>query len=154
MKRMLAGGMIAVMMTLAMGTTGYAAGKKSTITVSANVLAKLSQTMIRQERTLTITKENLEKGYVDITFGTVIYVKSNNQNGYFLDFYIDESLINEARMIINGRSVSVPSGPGLIQQPFPGTAGETLQISYRLFLSPGMKTGSYQWPVMVAATLM
>ncbi|HEY5594790.1 MAG TPA: hypothetical protein VIL61_06490, partial [Nitrospiria bacterium] len=64
-----------------------------------------------------------------------------------------ESFVNEVRMIINGRSVSVSSGPALIQQPFPGKAGETLQITYRLFLSPGMNPGSYQWPVMVAATL-
>ena len=153
MKRFLTGGMVAVMMSLAMGTVAYAAGNKASITVSANVLANLSQTMIHQERTLIVTKENLEKGYVDITSGTVIYVKSNSQNGYFLDFNIDESFVNEVRMIINGRSVSVSSGPALIQQPFPGKAGETLQITYRLFLSPGMNPGSYQWPVMVAATL-
>lgn len=103
---------------------------------------------------LTITSESITRGYVDIPAGTTLRVKSNDKNGYLLNFYIDGMLVKEAQVSVNGRRVSVPSGLGLIHQPFPGIAGETLQITYRLFLSPGMKPGSYQWPVAVSASLL
>lgn len=151
---MLAAGMIMMTMVLSLGLKESEAGSKGTVLVSANVLPKLTQTTVRQEAVLTITKEDAAKGCVDIEAGTILHVKSNDQNGYFLNFLVDGQWIKKTDVKINGRSVSVQSGAGLIHQRFPGVNGETVQITYRLFLSPGMKPGSYQWPVMVAATLM
>jgi hypothetical protein len=83
-----------------------------------------------------------------------MHIASNDQNGYFLNFYIDGQFIKATDVRINGRTVSVQAGAGLIHQPFPGISGETVEITYRLFLAPETTPGSYQWPIMVAASLM
>jgi hypothetical protein len=154
MKKMLTAGMVVVAMVLVLGLRDSTAGSKGILQVSANVLPKLSQTMMRQEKVLKVTKENISAGYVDIEAGTVLQIKSNDPNGYFLNVLVDGQLINEAQVNINGRTISVQAGIGLINKPFPGIAGETVVITYRLILSSKTLPGSYQWPVTVIASLL
>lgn len=151
-KGMLTIGLVAGVLALA--SKGFAAGNKGVIEVSAAVSPRLSQATVRQERLLEITPENIAKGYVDVSVGTILRVKSNDRNGYFLRFQVNGFLVREALVNINGRVVSVSNGPGLIRQSFPGSNGETLQIAYRLYLAPQTKPGAYPWPIAVEASLI
>jgi hypothetical protein len=154
MKKKLTDGMILMAMILLAGIEDSAAGNKETLFVSANVLPKLSQTTLRQPTDLTITQQDIATGYINIEAGTVMHVTCNDPNGYFLNFYIEDRMINAADVKINGRIVTVQAGTGLIRQPFHGISGETVEITYRFYLAPDLKPGSYRWPLTVAASLM
>jgi hypothetical protein len=141
---------------LSFTATAFGAGKDAdngVVTVSAKVAGRLTQTPVQQVRVLTINRADVEKGYVDVPAGTVLHVKSNEREGYFLHFHVDGLLIKEALLNINGQNVSVPMGNGLIHRPFTGSHGETLNMAYRLYLHPTTEPGTYPWPVAVAASL-
>ncbi len=145
---------MAVASIMLIGFDVWAAGNKSVVMVSASVVGNLSQETLRQESLLTVTEEDLARGYIDVETGTIFKVSSNDKTGYFIQFNTDGLLLREALLTINGRAISVPAGLGLIHQPSPGLAGETLNINYRLFLNPGLKAGTYSWPIAVSALLM
>lgn len=153
MKKILTEGMILTVLILLVGVEDSAAGNKETLFVSANVLPKLSQTTFRQPTGLTITQQDISTGYIDIEAGTELHVTSNDPNGYFLNFYFEGPVIQATDVNVNGRTVLVQAGAGLIHQPFPGISGETVEITYRLYLSPETNPGSYPWPLTVVASL-
>jgi hypothetical protein len=154
MKKKLTGGMILMAMILPVGIEDSAAGNHETVIVSANVLPKLSQTTLRQPMDLAVTRQDIAKGYIDINEGSLLHVATNDPDGYYLNFFIEGRLIQSADVKIDGRIVSVQAGTGFIHQPLPGRSGGTVEISYRLFLTPELDPGSYPWPIMVAASLM
>lgn len=141
---------------LSFTATAFGAGKdvhNGVVTVAAKVAARLTQTPVQQAGVLTIKQADVEKGYIDIQAGTVLHVKSNEREGYFLHFHVDGLLIKEALLNINGQNVAVPMGNGLVRRPFAGVSGETLHMAYRLYLQPTAEPGNYPWPVAVTASL-
>jgi hypothetical protein len=154
MKNMVIAGMMIMAMVLQTEWTEAWAGNKAVVQVSATVLPQTSQTTLKQPAGLMVTRQDVAKGYVDVEAGTVLQVTSNDQNGYYLNFSVDGEIIRTSDVEINGRSISVSSGVGLVHQPFPGRAGAMIQISYRLFISPTVQPGLYPWPVAVAAGQM
>jgi hypothetical protein len=147
---------VALMLSLMVltATPGQAAGGKGTVRVSAMIPAKLSQKTLHQPTTLKVTSADVARGYLDIPAGTVLQVSTNDRDGYVLSFAFTEMMVNQAEVRINGRSVLVPADGGLVHLPFAGLAGQTIHITYRLFLAPGTTAGSYGWPVLVAAALL
>jgi hypothetical protein len=154
MKKMVIAGMMIMAVVLQTEWREAWAGNKAVVRVSANVLPRTSQNILRQPAGLLVTRQDVAKGYVDVKEDTVLQVTSNDQNGYYLNFSINDDVIRTSDVKINGRSISVSSGAGLVHQPFPGIAGALIRISYRLFISPSMQPGSYPWPVAVAAGQM
>lgn len=154
MKKMVVAGIMIMAMVLQAELSEAWAGNKAAVQVSATVLSKTSQTMLKQPVGLKVTRQDIAKGYVDVQAGTVLHVTSNDEDGYYLNFSINGEFIRATDVKINGRLISIPSSAALVHQPFPGLRGETIQITYRLFLSHEMIPGSYQWPVTVAANLM
>ena len=130
----------------------WGAGHTGVVQVSATVAATVQHAILQQETRLLVTPEHIARGYVDAPLGTVLAVKSNDVNGYFLAVSIDSLVVREASLSINGRVVGVPFGGGLIHQDFAGRDTQTVRITYRLWLSPTVQPGSYQWPVMVEAS--
>jgi hypothetical protein len=154
MKKIMTAVLIITVMVLLVGIKESSAGNNAVVMVSANILPRTSQTTLKQPTGLTVTRQDIAKGYLDVETGTVLRVTSNDNDGYYLNFRINAEFIRATDLMINGRSLSIQSGATLVHQPFPGMGGETIRISYRLFLSPEMKPGSYQWPVVVVAGLM
>jgi hypothetical protein len=144
---------VAVAAMVLLGSTAWASSTTSQIMVSADVAGKLSQTIHHQISSLTVTEQDIKKGYVDVSTGTVLEIKSNDPSGYMMNFEMSGSVIHQAMVQINHRSIVVSDDPGFIHQPFPGLGGETLRIGYRLFLNPDAKPGVYAWPLTIAASL-
>jgi len=93
----------------------------------------------------------MAKGFVDVSAGTVVRVRSNDLDGYYFNFSIDGQYIRATEVLMSGRSVMIPSGSGLVHQPFPGLTDATIHIGYRFFISPNMEPGTYAWPIDVSA---
>lgn len=126
---------------------------RGSIKVSATVLPRIQQALIRQEKVLKVTEEELEKGYIDLPSATLIQVKSNDRNGYMLSFEMNADLIKEAWIIDKNRTTILSGGGGFVHQAYPGPSGEMKEIGYRFFLTPGTQPGVYAWPIGIAASL-
>lgn len=150
-KVMTIGAMIAGI--LVMGSNGLAGSNKAAIKVSATVQARISQTLVRQEKVLSITNEQIAKGYLDIPAATFIQVKTNDPNGYMLSFEMTSEIVKEAWVIDNKRTTILSGGGGFVHQAYPGPSGEVKELSYRFFLVPGTQPGLYAWPLNMNASL-
>jgi hypothetical protein len=147
------GGMAAILLLFSISSKGFAGDRKASIMVSASVMDRVTQTVVRQAGSFTVTTESLKRGYVDVQAATVLQVQSNNPKGYLLSFEVDQEKAKEV-WVMDSRRTTIISGPvGLVHQPYPGTAGEVKEISYRIFLTPEMKPGLHPWPLSVTASL-
>ncbi len=144
-------GFVLSVLILAMPAFAADQGK---ITVRAEILGRLSQTVVQHQSVLKVTKEDIAKGYIDIQGGTVLQVKTNTLNGYFLHVGMRDQMVSEVQVTVNGREVRVPMGGGLVHQLSPEAMHETLQIGYRIFITEGTTPGTYAWPVSISASLI
>lgn len=138
---------------LIMGSNSFAGSNKAAIKVSATVQARISQILVRQEKVLSITNEQVAKGYLDIPAATLIQVKTNDQNGYMLSFEVNGEMVKEVWVIDSKRTTILSGGGGFVHQDYPGPSGEVKEISYRFFLTPGTQPGVYAWPLSLTASL-
>ena len=151
--RILAVGAMVIAGIFTMTSSGVASSNNNSVRVTANVQARISQTLVRQEKVLKITEEEIKRGYVDLPAATLLQVKSNDRNGYMLSFEVNGDFIKEAWVIDSNRTTSLSGGGGFVHQAYPGPSGETKELSYRLFLVPGTQAGLYAWPLSITASL-
>lgn len=130
----------------------FAGGNSNTIRISANILPKLSSTIIRQAQIFSISPENVSRGYMEIPVATVIRVKTNSTAGYHLNFEVVSDQVQEVWVIDNHRTTILSNGVSIVRQADPGSAGEEKQLSYRFYLNPKTLPGTYSWPVSVNAS--
>jgi hypothetical protein len=143
--------MIAVMLT---GSYGLSlAGSKATITVSANVMASISQTVFHQESKLNVTEEDVKRGFIEINSATILQVKTNERRGYVLFFEGGNDIIKEVWVKDKVRTIVLSSNGGLVHQPYSGNL-ELKDLSYKLLLKENIQPGLYSWPLRVRASLL
>ncbi len=124
------------------------------IGASVNVLPVLSKMVTFQTGSISITSEDIARGYVDVKRGTVLEVKTNNKNGYLLSFENENGPYKEVWVIDKTRTTVLSGSGGLIHQPYPGTMRvETKELGYRFLLSDDAMPGSYPWPLRVDVVL-
>lgn len=150
MKTAVAAVMLSMMVLAA--APSHAAGGKGAVRISATIATTLSQKKLQHPTTLKVTAADAARGYLEVPAGTVMQVRTNDRDGYMLNFAFEGMMVKQAEVAINGRAVVVPAEGGLVHLPFAGLNGETVQITYRLYLAPGTMAGSYAWPVVVAAS--
>ncbi|MGQ9638578.1 MAG: hypothetical protein ACUVT6_12435 [Thermodesulfobacteriota bacterium] len=135
--------------------SGYSlAGNKAAITISANVLPRLSQTLLYQRAYIYISGGDIEKGYTEIPSGTILQVSTNWRRGYALFFECGYELIKEIWVMTKGRTTILSHNGGFVYQPFSGRDIEIKDISYKLFLRENIKPGFYPFPIKVRASLL
>jgi len=144
---------IAAVVLIASGGPSLA-GSKATIMVTASVMASISQSVIHQESKISITGEDLERGYVEIPSGTILVVKTNDRSGYFLFFEGANDLFKEVWITDKGRTTVLSPNGGLIRQSHSGGNVEVKDLSYRLHLKENTQPGLYPWPFRVKASLL
>jgi hypothetical protein len=130
------------------------AGNTASVTVSATVLPRVTQSIIHQEKGIRITEEDIRRGIVEIPFGTILNVKTNTRSGYGLIFEggsID--LFKEVQVRSQGKTVTLSENGGLVHQPGSSGAMGVIDISYIFHLREGVQPGAYPWPFRVMASL-
>jgi len=127
--------------------------RQATINVSATIVENVSKTVIHQTAALTITKEHIMKGYIDVPAATILRIRTNNPRGYSLAVQVNEEMAKEVWVTANHNTTVIAGSVGFLYQPYPGPAGEVKEISYRIFLSPDVKPGRYPWPLSIGTAL-
>jgi hypothetical protein len=149
MKKICYIGLVMVSIIILMVPHMVIAGDKTTITVSAIVKASISKTFIHQSRTLTITNDDVNRGYVDVKAATVLQVRTNSRQGYFMIFEGIDGPFSEVWVVDGTRSTVLSKMGGLVHQPYPGPMGETKELGYKFIISAQIIPGSYPWPMTV-----
>ena|SRR3990172_2640386 len=147
---------VLVLMTMAglvMGSVmgrAFAGENTAMIGVSARVLSYMTKSVINRAETLSISLEDIEKGYIDVKNATAIAVKTNSREGYMLSFGTINGPFTGMTVFDSGRSTVVSIGGGLVYNPTDGRIAPSEKLlSYRFYLSKDTAHGSYAWPVMV-----
>jgi len=146
---------MAMVMMILMSLNGLGfGGNKATITVSATVIARVSQSVIHQVSRINVTEGDIKRGFIEIPSGTILQIKTNSRNGYTLHFEGENELFKEVTVIDKGRTTILSSGGGFIHQTNSGGNAEVKDLSYKFLLNENIQPGSYSWPFRVKASLL
>lgn len=130
------------------------AKNSATVMVSATVMARVSHSITHQEKMITITKEDIQKGYIEILSAMILQIKTNQRNGYVLWFEGGNELFKEIWVIDKGRIVVLPPSGGVIHQPYSGSPIEIKELSFRFNLKEDTQPGHYPFPFIVKASIL
>lgn len=117
------------------------------ITVGATVRAYARIESVEAAKTLRITAEDIQRGWVDVRTNTHIKVKTNAPRGYHLQVKIDSAQIwlTEIRGLPDHPAFG-PAG-GHILRRTSGPTQETLDLGFRFHLAKNIEPGTIDWPV-------
>ena len=125
----------------------------STMTVSATVLPFLRLQVLKQAATLTVTPEDVARGYIDAPAATDLMARTNDRNGFSLSFDPRSNLFQKAQVTGFGSGAEIGPGGGFAHQPYTGNQ-MLMRLSYRFFLAPEVAPGNYPWPLQISSTVM
>ena len=126
------------------------AGRNSALLQAhTRVLPIAKHTLLHQERNLTVTEADINRGYVDVQKAMVLSIKTNSPNGYLLLFAVGSGLFNEFFVFDGNNTHPLSAEGGEVHMPYQGIHYITKELSFRFHLLPDTQTGTYQWPVAV-----
>lgn len=137
--------------SLSTSSLAYAEQRNTAIGVSAVVLPHVQLKVVSQTSRLRVSKADIARGYVEVTSGSQIDIKSNCRDGYVLAFSNLPGQISSVQIFGLDGAVEIGPEGGNVVQRFPGLQVKSLELSYRFNLSAAMQPGDYQWPVHMSA---
>lgn len=133
------------------GNLSHAAGPSSgKVTVSARVVPQSQLKLLYQKSEITITTADIKRGYIVIRAASKFQVKNNNPQGYLLIFQGATNLFKAIHVKGMGNELQLESGGGFVLRPYM-KSNETVELSYRFFLSENVQPGTYKWPLTISA---
>jgi hypothetical protein len=124
-----------------------AAVVRGQIAVTAVVPAQTVAQLVEQPSQITVTAEDIARGYVDAPAASQLRVTSNNPAGYIIDFFSRLPIFTSVRVSSTGGSADLgPEGGAIIER---GSKGRDLplHLSYRFNLAANVQPGTYAWPL-------
>ena len=130
----------------------YAGSSTAQINVSVQVIARTILTIDAQPATVSITTEDIARGYVDVPQTVAFRVLSNSREGYALTFQPVSYPFSAAEVRWGAQMATVESSEWMSSITHPYQHGGSVgTLAVRLRLAPGVEAGSYTWPLQVAA---
>ncbi len=124
----------------------YAVMRTAKLTVSARVLPYLQFNLLSQVSEITVTEEDVKRGYLEVRSASRLVLKTNSNAGYMMTFEGNLWPFKEVQIQGLSNPVQLNSGHVIVHQP--SNKGQwTVDLSYRFLLSVDTKPGSYSWPL-------
>lgn len=138
---------------IAIANPVYAGSSTGQLSVTVRVIARTILTVDSQPASVSVTADDIARGYVDVPQAVAFRVRSNAREGYALAFQPVEFPFSAAEVQWNGRTAVVQSGnPWATSLTHPYQQGMTAgTLVVRLRVSAGAEPGTYSWPLQVAA---
>jgi hypothetical protein len=140
---------LALLAAAPMATHGE--GVRATFTVSANVPARANLKAISQPRTISVSDEDITRGFVDVA--AVYSVTNNDPAGYLLRFAPLAGLTSSIEVSGLDTAVSMAEETVEVVQP-PALRPRGLGLSFRFVLDPAVPAGVYPLPLQVSVTTL
>lgn len=122
----------------------------ASIAIRAVVLPFATVKTVHEPAMLTITEEEVRKGFVDDGSTSLIEVRSNNRSGCILTLDAGESPFKEAEVTLQGHTVVVGRQGGMIVLERLGC--QVVSIRYRFLLAHDARPGAYPWPFALSVS--
>ena len=143
-------GALILLALLLAAAPAYADKNTGVLVASAVVKEVMSATTLYQLPTLQVNREDIDRGYLEVRDATVMEVRTNSRNGYYLSFEGEANLFSDVLVMEQGRKTMLANGRGMVHQSaMYGLKGEKKAISYRFYLAKDAKPGVYSFPLMV-----
>lgn len=140
---------------LALGS-GFPAGEAqasnqmASMQVSAVVRASAQLQTEYQASHLSVSAEDVARGYVDIAAASRFAVAATKGAAYFIDFHPRSELFQSVTIDGLGGRVELGTEGGTVSQPGAGIRGAPSTLNYRFRLRAGLQPGVYDWPLLLA----
>ena len=155
LQRVLVGASLAALLLLSLMPTKARAttsAKSTQMRISATVNPYVRLDVLQQQPSLTITAEDIQRGYVDVTAGTSLRTRTNDRNGVLVNFDSRSTVFERVSVSGIGATAEIGSGGGTIRAAYAGP--ESLaQVSYRFYLAQGVQSGNHPWPLQISASV-
>lgn len=124
--------------------------KNASLGVTVTVLPVARMQVLSQAQQLQVTAQDIQRGFVDVIAPTQLSIYSNAAAGYALEVLPLAPIVQSIEVHgLNGQ-VQLGPGGGRIVQRWSGPRTETLALTFRLGLAPGVQPGTYPWPLSLA----
>ena len=155
LQRVLVSAALAALLLLSL-TPGKAramtSAKSAQMRVSATVSAYVKLDVLQQQQSLTITPQDIQRGYVDVSTGTSLRTRTNDRNGFLVNFDSRSNVFEHVSVTGIGGTVEIGSGGGAVHAAYSGPES-VAQLSYRFYLAQGVQSGNYPWPLQISASV-
>lgn len=116
------------------------------INVSAIVRPVIQNRITNRQNTLSISEQDLKRGYIEVPEATFIEVRSNTK--YLLNFSNMNDYIKEITVKGLENEVVISSNEAFVLQPYSPNLKRQV-LSYRFILSENARPGLYAWPLVI-----
>src|SRR6266404_4937965 len=107
---------------------------------------------LQQQPSLTITSQDIQRGYVDVSAGTSLRTRTNDRNGFLVNFDPRSNVFERVSVTGIGGTVEIGSGGGAVRAAYSGPES-VAQLSYRFYLAQGVQSGNYPWPLQISGSV-
>lgn len=139
--------LVALLSAVATVPTALAGGSASaTMHVSVEVVARTIMTVDHQPDVVTLTQQDIDRGYVEIPAAVAFRIRSNASNGYAVQFEAVGYPFTRAKIAWDSQSAVVSGDSSWLTRPYqPGEQVGSLNVT--LDVSPNTAPGTYPWPI-------
>lgn len=100
-----------------------------------------------QPNQLRITADDIARGFVDPVASSSVTLTTNSRVGFQLTANYDQQLLSGIEVRAANHLLIATSGSGSMHMASGYAIDRNIPIGYRLHLAPGVRPGSYRWPV-------
>jgi hypothetical protein len=151
LQRMLVTAALATVLTFSATDRAAAASSggssSSTLHVTATIRPVATMKILHQLPQLTVTAQDVAKGYVDVPVATLLEVKNNSPAGYLLSFE-NQGPFRDVLVRGLGTEVQISFGNGWVLMPY-SRVPVRMELSYRFVLAENAEVGTYPWPLQI-----
>jgi hypothetical protein len=131
-------------------THAHAGQAKASMQVSAVVVSWAPAVQVDyQAAQLTITPEDIARGYVEAPAASQFRILGGARSGWLIDFFARGQLFTSVQIEGFGGIAQIGADGGTLFQRDRSPDGVT-RLSYRFTLGAGVQPGSYQWPLAMS----
>jgi hypothetical protein len=137
---------------VAIGTLPALAGSSSTnVNVSVQVLSRAVVSVDSQPAAVTVTAEDIARGYVDVPAPIVVRVRTNSRQGYLLHAENQGETFSSIELSTADIAMNVGAHETWIQRPYI-SGGDVMPMRARLHLAAAATIGSFSLPIAFSAS--
>lgn len=133
----------------ALSSAPAAAGDSARIDIQATVQARALIDRQRLPQAVTISAEDVQRGYVDLEQPVEIGIRTNHAAGVMLGLSLNSSTL-EAVDVREAQGGEVRAARVFVPQPERGLRAHTVSLKVRLKLAPGTTPGTIAYPFSVS----
>jgi hypothetical protein len=144
-------GLLAGFACLLAATPAMAANAEAQMTVSARVLARAVVTLENAPSSISVTAEDIARGFIDIAAPITVRVRTNSRAGYLLTVSRLDDSFSAVKLSFGNAEMHVAASEGWIARPYVAS-GDILSVNARLTLAPGTTPGLHSAPFAFSAS--